>query len=890
MEWLGELWRRLRMLVRRKQRDADLEDEIRLHIELRAGEQIEAGAAPDEAFDAARRRFGNTLLLKEMSRETWGWQWLDVLLHDIRFGLRMLRKSPGFTLVAVLSLALGIGANTAIFSFIDAVLLRMLPVREPNSLVIVDALTRQGTHDLFSHTDYKWLDKHNDIFAGLLASSIQEFLLDLGGHKEKIPGEFVSGNYFSVLGVQPILGRAISPDDDTAPGRHPVVVISYAYWQRAFGGNPEVLGQKVRFSDNVLQVVGVAPNGFAGESIGAYPDFWVPLSMAPVLRGNSFLHTRNVSWLRVLGRFRPGMTIRNGRASLSVLLKSMQAALHIDPQNDYLGSMALEPGSGGFSGLRDRYSQPLWILMVLVALVLAIACANVANLLMARSAARRREFAVRLAIGAGRKRLIRQLLTEAFSLAALACALGLTTAHIMIRSLLAVSQVDSLDVQLNFKVLTFAGAVSCAAAVAFGLAPALQSYRSDPWSALKLDSRSTGGTVGRLNPSRALITMQAAISLLLLIAAGLMLRTFMNLKALNPGFDEQHVLEINIDPSGVVEINSAGVNLVARLVERLSAVSGVKSVSFSGFGFGEGSDRNCCIDVEGYTPHQNEDKNVRVQSVSPRYFTTMGIRLLAGREFRDVDARKSPRVVIINETMARYYFQDTDPLGKRFAWWPTDPKNIEIIGVVHDAKYDNLREQPPRMVYQSLLQQGAAPNFLQVQVSSKAARPLPALIRDCRAVITGMEAHVVVRAIAPLSAVVDRTLHPERLVAALSAGFGIIALLLTSIGLYGILAYSVARRTSEFGIRMALGAERATILRMIMWDGVGLVLIGLLIGLVAAYCLSRLMANLLYGVQPQDAVTFSLAAVTLIVVAAVASYGPARRATKVDPMDALRYE
>lgn len=893
--WLRELWRRLRFFIHRQQFERDLDEEMRLHNELRQEEFRDLGIDQDSARYKTQRRFGNATLLKEVSRDMWGWQALEMLLQDIRYGTRVLRKSSGFTLVAVLSLALGIGANTAVFSFIDAVLLRTLPVREPNALVIVRALTRQGTRDAFSHTDYKWLNEHNSVFAGLVASSMRDFKQDRPDRKEKISGEFVSGNYYSVLGVQPILGRAIAPDDDTAPGRHPVVVISYAYWQRAFGGNPEVLGQELRFGDTALQVIGVAPNGFAGESIADFPDFWVPLAMAPALSGgNYFLHTRNVSWLSVMGRLRPGVTIRQARSSLSVLLKGMQAALHIDPQNDYLGSIAVEPGTGGFSGLRDQYSQPLWILMALVALVLAIACANVANLLLARSAARRREFAVRLAIGAQQGRLVRQLLTEACLLAVLACALGLTIAHMMVRGLLAIAQVNSLDVHLNLKVLVFAGAVSCAAALVFGVAPALQGRRLDPWSTLKLDRRSAGGTIGRFTSSRLLVTAQTALSLILLIAAGLMLRTFLNLKTLNPGFDQQRVLQVNVDGSAVAETGLAGRAVAKRLLERLSLVQGVISASFSGFGFHAGSNRNCCADVEGYTPHQNEDKNVRMQWVSPRYFSTMGIAFVAGRDFSDADKENSQDVAIINETMAGYYFGRANALGKRFGWSPTDPKLTEIIGVVRDAKYDNLRQQTPRMIYQSFLQHGiengSAPDFLQVRISPNTTRPLFAIIADCRAAINAEKPRVPILAIDPLSVVVDRTLHPERLVTQLSAGFGIIALLLTSLGLYGILAYTVARRTSEFGIRMALGAERATILRMIMREGLALVLIGLVIGLVAAYSLSRLMANLLYGVQPHDVVTFSVAAFTLILVAIVASYGPAHRATRVDPMDALRYE
>jgi predicted permease len=881
MKWIHALrhWRRV---------DAELKEEMAQHLEEKVEALIEAGMTAPEARTRAHREFGNATHFVEESRDQWGFAWLDDISQDLRYGFRTLRRSPVLTGVAALSLALGIGANTAIFSLIDAILLRTLPVRQPESLVIVRALTRQGTRDHFAHADYEWLRDHNEVFSGLVASSLWKFNLDVGDHKEKVTGELVSGNYFSVLGVQPFLGRMIAPDDDTAPGNHPIAVVSYAYWQRALGSNPQALSQYMRFGNTTLEIVGVVSREFSGESAGELPDFWVPLSMEPQLSGgNSYLHMRNVSWLDAIGRLKPGVTIRQARSSMDVLLESMRLALHYNPQSDYLASIGIEPGGGGFSSLRDRYAQPLVIVMAMVALVMVIACANVANLLLARATARRREFAIRLAIGASRSRLIRQLLTEACLLAAIACAVGLAVTQLMAHGLLALSHVDSLDVHLNVKVLAFAAAVSCGAAVTFGLAPSLQSRRMDSWSTLKLDVRSVGRGTGRFNLSRLLVTAQTTISLVLLIAAGLLLRTFLNLKELNPGFDEQHVVQANIDPS----LSSvSAVTLGQQLVERLAAIDGVQSVSFSGFGFGAGSNRICCVDVEGYTPHPNEDKNVRVQWVSPRYFETLGITLVAGRDFTEADQRKAPEVVIINETMARYYFQDASPIGKHFAWWPTDPKNIEIVSVVKDAKYDNLRQQPLRMAYQSIFQHGSSPNFLQVRVSPQARRSLSAVMQDCRAVIHAVDPHVPIRTLNPLSTAVDRTLQPERLVAQLSVGFGIVALLLTSIGLYGILAYMVARRTSEFGIRMALGAGRSTILRMVMRDGLALVLIGLGVGLFAAYACSSLMASLLYGVQARDVTTFSMAAFALLAVGLLASYGPARRATNVEPIVALRYE
>ncbi len=876
----------MRWWRRRKDRERDLDCELRSDLELEAAEQQENGLSAEEAHYAARRAFGNTTLMKEEVREMSCWTLVERIEQDLRYAGRMLRKTRGLTTVAVLSLALGIGANTAIFSFIDAIILRMLPVHQPKSLVIVRALTRRGTRDSFSHTDYQWIDEHNHVFSGLAAFADWSLSRDLGDRKEKLNGELVSGNYFSVLGVQPEIGRMLRSEDGAGPGQHDVAVISYEYWQRAFGDSPSVLGDRLRFGNTALQIVGVAARKFSGESAGYAPDVWIPLAMQPLLNGrSSFLDTRDVSWLNCVGRLAPGVSLSRAQASIGVLLTNLRTALHADPQNDYLGSISVEPGAGGLSWLRDQYSQPLWILMALVGLLLLIACANVANLLLARSATRSREFAVRIAIGAGRSRLIRQLLTEAALLAAISCALGFGIAYAIVRVLLVIARIDSLDVQLNLQVLAFAVAVSCAAALAFGLAPAIRTNRIDPWATLKLGGRSLAHSALKLGPSRVLVIAQTAVSLVLLVASGLLLRTFLNLKMLNPGFDEKHVIQVSIDASNT---NIDGDVLRAKLSEQLSTVGGVQLVSFSQFGFGEGTDRICCIDVEGYTPHLDEDKNIRIQSVSPLYFATMGIPLLAGRDFSERDKQRADRVAIINETMAQYYFRDRNPIGKRFSWWPGKPKDIEIIGVVKDAKYDNLRQRSPRMAY--LFLHGGTPAFAQLLVGATAGRSPSAVIRDCRTVIQSGNFGVQIRAIEPVSAVVDRTLHSERVVAELSTGFGVLALLLTCLGLYGVLAYAVARRTNEVGIRLALGAERGDVLRMVMIEGLGLVIVGLAVGSFAAYLLSGLIKSLLYGIQPGDPTTFIVVECVLAGVAAVATYIPARGATKVDPMIALRYE
>jgi predicted permease len=863
--------------------DRDYCEELDAHLEMEVRENLDRGMSPQEARQAALRTFGNVLAVRHQLAEARPLHFWQTLSQDVRYGARLLKRSPGLTATIVFTLALAIGANAAIFSLVEAVLLRMLPVREPHSLVIVRALSRQGSRDSFSHTDYEWLRDHGQAFSAMSASAVWKMTLDTGQQKERVTAELVSGNYFALLGVEPAAGRTITVDDDHQ-GRL-IAVLSHAYWQRSFAGRDDALGKNLRVGEASLAIVGVAPPGFGGEFAGNPPDFWIPLGAQPALTAGegSTLHTRNVSWLDVMARLRPGVTAAQAQAEMQPLLESLRADLRVDSQNDYLGAITIEPGGGGFSSLRDYYAQPLRLLMALVAVVLLIACANVANLLVAQSAARRREFAVRLAIGAGRARVVRQLLTESFLLVAMASVAGLALADGIVRVLLAVSAVQGLEVHLNLSVLAFTVATSSAAAVTFGLAPALQCNRIDPWPTLKDGSTGTGpGT--RFSPSRLLVVTQTALSLVLVIASGLLLRTLLNLKAIDRGFDEQ-VLEANLDTSLV---SGNGVALGTALLERLSTVPGVERASFSQFGFGRGASRICCISLEGYVPQANEDKSVRIQPVSAEYFRSLSIPVIAGRPFADTDRNRAPRVAIINETMARHYFRGADPLGKRFAWWHTAPKDIEIVGVVRDAKYDNLRQDSPRLVYLPALQQGSGPNFVQIRAKTHGERQVATLFQDLRAAIRTVNPGIRIVSLEPLSAAVNRTLAPERLVSWLSMGFGIVAILLTSVGLYGILAYNVVRRTKEFGIRMSLGAGRLTIVRIVMTEAVLLVGIGLMLGLAAAASFGSLAAKLLFGVQPRDAMTFASATLILVLVAIAAGYIPACRATRVEPATALR--
>ncbi len=865
-------------------RDRDYREEFETHIQMEERANRERGMTPEGASRAAQQKFGSALAVREtLADERPLHLWQD-LFRDLHYGARLLMRSPGLTAAAVLTLALGIGANTAIFSLVDAVLLRMLPVRDPGSLALVRAITGHGKPDWFPHVDYEWLRDHNQQFTGVAASMIFGEMLDWGDHKERTQFEYVSGNYFSVLGVDPAFGRVIVPEDYDQ--NRPVAVLRYGYWQRVFGGRRDVIGKTLRLGNGSFQVVGVAAPGFEGEYYygETRPEFWLPLSAQPMVMKESFLHRRNLSWLGAIARLRPGVSVTQAQAGMGPLLAALRADLHVDPRADYLTGIRIEPGAGGLSGAREQYGEPLRLLMALVAIVLLIACANVANLLLSRAAARKREFAVRLAIGAGRMRLMRQLLAESLLLAAMACLVGLAISRGIVSAFVAMSQVRGLDVHTNPAVLAFAIGISCAAAIAFGLAPALQSRGIHPWSALK-DARIAGRSGRRWNASSGLVVAQTALSMVLLVASGLMLRTFLNLKAANPGFDEQ-AWQVNLDWDADL---GSGTALGERMIERVSAVPGVASMSYSRFGF-VGTSRNCCFTPEGYVGTPGEDKNIRGQSVSPGYFRTLGIPLIAGRDFTKSDRKGAPRTAIVNETLARRYFGRGNAVGKVFGWSPYDTNKTQIVGVVKDTKSsESLRGETPRLMYSPIAVEDRRPDILEIRAVA-GGRPLSAIEADCRAAIRAVDSSIKITSFEPLSEVIGENLAPERMVSWLAAGLGFVALLLTSVGLYGVLAYAVARRTSEFGIRMALGAGRASVLAMVLKEGMALVGIGLAIGLAGALALSHLAASLLYGVEPQDLVSLAAAAIVLLVVAAAACYGPARRATTVAPVTALRYE
>ena len=822
------------------------------------------------------------------------YRWEDAMIQDLRFGLRMLLKNPGFTAVAVLSLALGIGANTAIFSLVDAVLLKVLPVKSPEQLIALDSFNQRGEQRNFSHPVFEQLRAHTPVFSGIFAATDGTDRMEMtgpesGSQMEQAEVQLVSGEYFQVLAVNAVIGRVLTVVDDQTPGANPVAVLSYNFWQSRFAGDASIIGKAITLKEQPFTIIGVTTPEFFGEAVGLAPDIWVPLMMEPRFhRGASYLSSANTGWLWIMARLEPGVSADQAQAALTTLLgqiKTEPGDLGRSARN--IAKIEVFSGSQGFAGFRNRFAKPLRILMAVVGLVLLIACANVANLLLARATARQKEVAVRLAIGAGRFRLIRQFLTESLLLAAAGGVLGLVFAWWGSRVLLVLFSEGAtpipINVTPNIRILGFTLAVSLLTALLFGLAPALSVTRQDVNAALK----ATAQARPRLSLARPLVIAQVALSLLLLTGAGLFVQTLRNLRALNLGFAAEHIIQARINPqsSGYQPDQLPG--LYQRLLERLSSAPGIRSVSLSSTGFRTGSSRTCCIAVEGYPHNPDEDRQVQTSSVTPGYFQTIGLPLLLGRDFapQEVSLKpgESPKVAIINETMARYYFGQESPLGRRFGWGDQQVKyDIEIVGVVEDANYGNLRDKTRALIYYP--SQGG--NLLVLRAMTTPAA-LPATIQqEVHAVDKSLETSN----IQTIPQLMDKALVQERLLAKLASFFSLLALLLACIGLYGVMSYDVARRTRELGIRLALGAQRRQMIGLVMREMLLLVVIGLVIGLAAASAATRVIEGLLFGLQPHDPRTMGLAALVLLAVAGAAGFLPARRAARVDPLVALRHE
>jgi len=818
---------------------------------------------------------------------------METLLQDIRYGLRMLRKNPGFTIVAALSLALGIGANVAIFSVLNAVLIRMLPVRAPERLVVLSANNLS-----FSYPLYRELRNHAQTLEGLVAFRTSSVGLSDEAGADRITAAIVSGNYFSVLGVQSALGSLITPEDDSKPQsggpRGPVVVLNYSFWLRRFGADPAVLGKKLLLNGNPFTIVGVAAPGFAGTEVGSAPDVFAPMmlqsELMPELKNQ--LEARRSVWLRVMGRLKPKASVRQAEAELTVLLQQFNqedAPRVADPERRrrlLSQTVTLLPGGTGISGLRKKFTESLMVLFAVVTAVLLIACSNVATLLLARCARRRHEIAIRLALGASRGRLMAQLLTESLILAILGCLIGLSFGRWARDLVLAfIPQLNALDVSIDSGVLAFTLLLAAGTAAFFGIMPAWQTTKPALVPELKHTSLAFG--LQRCTMHKGFVAMQVALCLLLLTGAALFSRTLLNLQMLDPGFSREEVVLVPVDPrmSGGYTAERTRA-FYEELLERIRALPGVRTASMADadpLGNHTGSD----IFAEGYQPRGDEPSLSPGRSViTSDYFRTMGIPLLLGRDFDTRDRPASPKVAIINQTFARHYFGAESPLGKRLGQ-SRDRFDIEIVGVVKDSKYGGLREEPQRMVY---LPSSQGVLFGGMVLHVKGSTDAGSLIGAIRKQVAELDRNVPIFNAHVLEDDIERSLTRERLVATLSGLFGMLALMLSAVGFYGVMAYAVGQRTREIGIRMALGATREKVLRSVLGEAAVLVIVGVCVGAPIAFAASRLTASMLYGVSPTDAISMASAVVLLGLVGLASAWIPARRASQVDPMVALRYE
>jgi predicted permease len=804
----------------------------------------------------------------------------------------MLRKNPGFTAVVVSSLALGIGANTAIFSVIDALLLRKLPVDRPDELVVLQPIGRQGD-GAFSYPGFETLRDQNRVFSDTFTFADEQWNVIVNGEAELGHGEFVTGNFFSALGVNAAAGRRIVVDDDRDSAA-PVTVLSHAYWKRRFGLDSSVLGATASINGVPVTIVGVTPPDFFGISVGDAPDLWIPMAMQPRLNpGDTQLKDAGTWWLSVMARFRPGVSEHQARANLEVVLPAVQHTMGISEITPmHFSRIDVIPSPTGLSPMRRQFSRPLRILMAVVGLVLLLACANVAALLLSRAGARQREIAIRLSLGGARTRIVRQLLTESVLLALIGGVLGLFfarwSATLLVAFLGAGRFPTSLALPLDARLLAFNSVVSLTTGILFGLAPALHATRVDPGPSLK---RQTRLGHARLPLTRALIVSQVATSLLLLVGAGLFVRTVQNLRN-GLGFVPQRVLVMTIEPSLAGYKDARLAILYQEVLDRVTAIPGVRSASLARFGLIGAGYSGRRVWIPGYTPANERDRNVAFNVVGPKFFETSGIPLVAGREFGPGDTATSPKVAIVNEKFARAYFNGDSPLGRRLGFGPKASEDLEIVGVVRDAKYFYLRKDSPSAVAVPFLQSltGPGPGLGRMILEVRTIGDPESAAAVVRRAIQSIARDVPVYGVKTEEQQIDASLAQERLLATLAGFFSLLALFLACAGLYGVLSHAVAQRTSEIGIRMALGARRTNVVWLVLRDSAMLVSSGVAIGVPAAIVAARFIESQLFGLTVTDPATLLVASMSLTVAAALATFAPAWRATRVDPLVALRYE
>jgi predicted permease len=835
---------------------------------------------------------------------------MQTLMRDLRYGARILLKNPGFTLIAVLTLALGIGANTAIFSLTDQILLRLLPVERPKELVVLRSpgpKTGRVSSDSdstasFSYPKYKDLRDRNNAFSGLLARYPVSLSIAGSGQTERAHGELVSGNYFEVLGVRPALGRVFNQEDDRVPGAHPVVVLSHGYWTRRFGADPGILNKTLTVNGALMTVVGVARAGFYGVQVGQRPDVFIPMMMKAQITPNwDGLNDHKDHWLAIMGRLKPGLSPAQAEELLRPAYRSileeelpLMTGWNAEKRQQFLDRrILLDDGAKGRQILQRDSKEGLIILTGMVGLVLLIACANVANLMLARGAARQREIAVRMALGAGRWRLMRQFLVESLLLSVFGGVAGLMVAAWTISGLVAAIPTSfgalGLSADLNPRLLVFNLALSLLTGLLFGVVPAVRATRLNLESTLREQGSSISGGLSHVRFRKALVVSQIVLTTVLLVGAGLFARSLNNLKRLDMGLRADHVIAFSIAP----ELNGYSpqrtIALFDELRQGLAALPGVQSVSAAEIPILADSDAGSNVTVEGYQAQEGEDMHVFRNQVGASYFSTMGIPLLSGREFADSDAASSPKVAIINETMARRFFANRNPVGSRFAFGAGDRvrPNIEIVGVVKESKHGTVRDDARPFVYIPYAQRT---NLGRITFYLRAEQDLASLAPLLRREVNRRDGNLPIFSLKTLQQQADESMFADRFLTFLSVCFGLLAAMLAAIGLYGVMAYSVTRRIREIGIRMALGATQVSVAWLILREVMLLALAGLLVGIPLAFALGRATESLLFEVKASDPLVFIAVILLLGCVALLGGYLPARRAAKVDPMVALRCE
>ncbi len=849
------------------------------------------------------------------------------LWQDLRFALRILAKNPGFTLIAVLTLALGIGANTAIFSVLDSVLLRSLPVPHPEQLVTLSDPDEHGSsfgseggdRSLLAYSEFEYFRDHNEVFSEIFAADSQLPELEItipnsssstGAQKESARIRLVSADYFATLGVTPAAGAFFTREVDRARGGSPIAVLSYAFWKQRFSLDPLALGKTIQIRQTAFQIVGITPPGFFGETVGEFPDLWIPMMMQDsIYPGRDLLTaaedlTNMHIWLQVMARLKPGVTPEQAKASINVVFKGLLeskvgASISAEERRHALDQrINLQQAARGSSVLREHFGEPLKILMAMVGFVLLIACANVANLLLARGAARQREFALRLAIGAGRVRLIRQLLTESLLLAVSGAAAGLLLAQwtdtLLLRMVSGASAGPPsihLDLQPDARVLGFTLGVTLLTTILFGLIPSLYSTRRDLTPVLKSTPTGTSSEVShrRFSTGKILVVTQVAVSVILLVSAGLFVRSLSKLGEVKLGYNLENLILFRVDAAPGGYKGAAIPRFQLDLLARISAIPGLRGATVSKDGLFSGSESADPIAVEGYTPKAGDEMHSRMDHVGPGYFSTLGIPILMGREIEAQDAPGIIRAAVINQTFARRFFPNTNPIGKHVRdTYSGNPAEMIVVGVAADAKYNDLREKALPRIYAPLAnpmwENPAAFYEVRTYADPQAvAATLRRVVQEAAPTLPPIKVHT-------MSWLVDDSLQTDRFIEQLAGVFSLLALLLAAIGLYGLMAYTVSRRTRDIGIRLALGAEPGNVVWQVLRETLVLVLIGIVIGVPVALGSTHFMRSMLFGLGLADPVAILFAATLLALVATLAGFLPARRASQVDPMVALRYE